>query len=226
MIKDSELLVLFDFDTLIYNKNNVWRVVHPSLGRVGGAVDVLVVLNFFLQNFEKPRFDLLEYYIPSISDFPVFSVKEIQNTEWNLFPIGKLQEGILQHKIRGRKMYFITLLKNPKIQEILFHKLSHVLEENLFWQIPWKEYWVKPSINQIKSYEFPQFLKLIFIKKLIKRLNRYEKEQLDFEVKYKRIFYYTTDIEILHLLRQYFFEHLEEYEFKHKTVISYLITKT
>jgi hypothetical protein len=224
-MNDSDFLVVLDFDSLIYYKNN-WRIIHPIIGRIGSSVDLLWVMNFYLENRQKKQFNLFEYCIPDVLDIPTISKDQALKENLNIMPLNKLQEAILQHKIRGRKIYCITLIYNEKIKEIIKFKVipqDSSLKE-IFNQIRWKEYWITPSIPKIKSYEYPQFSKLLFIKKLLKTINpKEQKIDFIFNEKFKRIFYYTTDITMLEILNQYFLEHRNEYEYRQNTVISYLI---
>ncbi|GIX41942.1 MAG: hypothetical protein KatS3mg129_1675 [Leptospiraceae bacterium] len=227
-MKDSEFLVILDLDSLIYHKNN-WRVINPLIGRVGSSVDLIWVMNFYLENRNRKDFNLFNYCIPDVMEIPSISSLQIQKEQFNIMPIEKIQEAILQHKIRGRKIYFITLLLDEKIKEIIINKIYNYNKntKEIFDKIQWKEYWITPSINKIKSYEYPQFTKLLFLKRIIKTINTNEQINWDLTIreKFKRIFYYTTDISMIELIRQYFLENRNNYEFRQNTVISYLIAR-
>jgi hypothetical protein len=124
-MKDSDLLVLMDLDSLIYHPKNYWRIINPLIGRVGSNVDLLYVLNFYLKNFHREGFYLFEYFIPNVMDFPCITSNQIEQESFNVMPVDKLKEAILQHRIRGRKIYFITLVVDNIIKEssrIVFFK--------------------------------------------------------------------------------------------------------
>jgi len=226
-MKDSDLLVLMDLDSLIYHPKNYWRIINPLIGRVGSNVDLLYVLNFYLKNFHREGFYLFEYFIPNVMDFPCITSNQIEQESFNVMPVDKLKEAILQHRIRGRKIYFITLVVDNIIKEIFKNRIFQKNNwEELFYSLSWKDYWITPSINSIKNFEFPQFAKLLFIKKLLKTINKnQEKIELPFMEKFKRIFYYTTDLSMIELIHQHFLEHITDYEYRQNTIISYLVTQ-
>lgn len=225
MLKDSEVLVLFDFDSLIYSSKNLWRITNPVFGKLGSNVDVLWVLNLYLQKSKEHDFSLFDHCIPVLEDFPFVSQQLLFSENWNVLPVEKLQEALLHHRIRGRKVYFLTLILQHKLKEILFHKLSPYVEDHIFWQLEWKEYWRDPPQPQIRSYAFPRLMKFLFVKEHLKKLPYYQDEEFLPRTKYRRVFLYSTDIDFLKALQQYMLEHFDEYEYKNKTLISYLIAK-
>jgi len=226
-MKDSDLLVLLDLDFLIYHPKNYWKIVNPLIGRVGSNVDLLYVLNFYLKNFHREGFNLFEYLIPNVMDFPCITSKQIEKESFNVMPVDKLKEAILQHKIRGRKIYFITLVVNDMVKDIYKNRIFQKNDwEELFYSLSWKAYWITPSISSIKDLEFPQFAKLLFIKNLLKTINKNpDKIELPFMEKFKRIFFYTTDLVMLELIHQHILEYINDYEYRQNTVISYLVAQ-
>ncbi len=223
-MKDSEVLILLDFDSLIYNKSK-WKIINPIFGRVGSTIDLVRILNLYLEKKDK-KFNLFDNFIPDMMDIPLITAQKVSEFDVDIMPIQKLNEVIIQHKIRGRKIYYLTMIYDRKVKEsILNCILKYTKIDSYFYDLPWLEYWIPPITNQIKSFEYPQFSKMIYIKKFIKKIEDdiESEEKIDFTSKYKRIFYYTTDLSIIPLLKNYIKEHSNLYEYKQNSIISYLI---
>lgn len=223
-MKDSELLILLDFDSLIYNKSK-WRIINPMLGRVGSTIELVSILNLYLEKKDK-KFNIFDNFIPDVLDIPLITNQKVSDLDVDIMPIQKLNEVIIQHRIRGRKIYYLTMIFDPKIKEYILNCiLKYTKIDPYFYDLPWLEYWTPPMTNSIKSFEFPQFIKMIYIKKFIKKINQdiTPEEKFDFRDKYKRIFYYTTDLAIMQLLKNFIKENSSDYEYKQNSIISYMI---
>lgn len=224
-MKDSDLVVLFDFDSLIYNKKN-WKIVNPKIGRIGSLKDLNWVLNFYKNNKDKKDFDLFSQCIPEIDGLNVISSNQIEDENYNFFPVEKLSEAFLNHQLRGRKILLITLIYHKKIIEILTNSTFFPKNtKEYFYKFEWMEYWI--NINQQTSLtsEYPQLARFLFIKNLLKKKEETEEDKIQNLVfkRYSRIFYYTTDITLIHLLKKFIIENMNLYEYKSNTITSYYI---
>lgn len=221
-MKDSDLLVLFDFDSLIYNKN--WKIVDPKIGRIGSIKDLSWILNFYRINKNKKDFDLFSHCIPEIDGLNIISLNQIEDKNYNFFPIEKLPEAFLNHQIRGRKILFITLIYHKKILEILSNSTFFPKNtKEYFYKFEWIEYWM--DINQQTSFtsEYIQLARFLFIKNLLKKKEETEEDKIQNLVfkRYSRIFYYTTDITLINLLKKFIIENMNLYEYKSNTITSF-----
>ncbi|MFN3605174.1 MAG: hypothetical protein ACK4UJ_10730 [Leptonema sp. (in: bacteria)] len=223
-MKDLETLVLLDFDSIFYNKNE-WKIINPKIGKVGSLKDIPWVLNFYRTNKNKENFNLFSYCIPIVGNIPTMKQSQIEIANFNLLPLNKLKEVFFNHKIRGRKIAFITLIPDTKILETLSYLLPDEVKEYLY-QIEWISYWTEVN-KEIQSYEFPQWIRFHYIKNLLKTKESTEKEKINQILleKYKKIFYYTSDPTLIEILKKYVFENSHLFEYKTNTMIFYLIAK-
>ncbi len=223
-MKDTETLIIFDFDSLWYNKKH-WKVVNPKIGALGSLKDFIWVMNFYKTNKDKETFDLFSYCIPEVEDIPSITQQQIENGSYNFFPLEKIKEVIMNHKLHRRKMIVLTLINSNYIKEIFFSLLSSEIQDS-FDFVEWIEYWMDKDIN-IQNYEFPRLIRFLYIKNILKKKEEQEEEKIKNLLipQYKKIYYYTTDPVMIQILKKHLLENPNLYEYKTNTIISYLIVK-
>lgn len=221
---DTETLVVFDFDSILYNKRN-WKIVNPKIGKVGSLKDLLWVLNFYKERKYTENFDLFSYCIPELEEILSIPKQQIERENYNFFPLEKIQEMITNHKLNRRRMIFLTLILSSRIQEIIFNVLGSDLSNSLY-PIEWVQCWIDKEIN-IQNYDFPRLSRFLYIKSLLKKKETTEEEKIQtlLTQKYQKIYYYTTDPILIEILKKHLLENYHIYKYKTNAIIAYLFVK-
>ncbi len=218
-MKDSEFLIQVDFDNLIFLERN-WKIKSSIQGRLGMYVPLKEVLNFYVKNKNLKDFDLLNYYIPDIMDIQSLRKKDLVSlSNFNFLEKQNLLDALIKHKLRGRKIQIITLFVSDFIKQSILGKFDTKTKDFLE-QIQWISYWDDYKNYEIQTNDFPRFIKYLYIQKKILRKGE---ENYILTPKYKIIYYYSTDLAVIHQLSQFLMENQHFFEYKNNSIISYFL---
>lgn len=118
VIEEPKQAAIFDFDGILYNPENTWRVTTPLLGRPGSLARMDDAMKFIRRHMGSDV-RILDYYALDAHEYQVAHKDEVLN----LLTPDLLRPTARGHQIRGRQLYILTLTDLLGIRDIIMRMI-------------------------------------------------------------------------------------------------------